>query len=107
MSSVVALTPQLHVYGTYSEAFKPQTAFLPTLDLTNGHIGGTLEPQFGRGVEYRGAAHDDRARVVRTVAVVHVRGAAVKDAVDAIDRHFEGVGGDLRENRLQPLADGG
>ena len=52
VSAVVALTPQLNAYGTYSESFKPQTAFLPTLDLSNGRIGGALEPEFGKGIEF-------------------------------------------------------
>ncbi len=52
VSAVVALTPQLNVYGTYSESFKPQTSFLPTLDVSNGRIGGTLDPEFGKGIEF-------------------------------------------------------
>ncbi|HEY0946892.1 MAG TPA: TonB-dependent receptor plug domain-containing protein [Opitutaceae bacterium] len=52
VSAVVALTPHLNVYGTYSESFKPQTQLLPTLDVATGRIGGTLEPSFGEGVEF-------------------------------------------------------
>jgi ACT domain-containing protein len=63
--------------------------------------------QLGRGIEYRRATHHDRARMIGAVAVGHIRGAAVEDTADAIDRDFERIGGDLRENRLQALADRG
>src|SRR6516225_9663164 len=63
--------------------------------------------QIRRRIEHRRSAHHHRTRVVGAVTVADVRGTAVKDAADAIDGHFERVGGDLRERRLQPLADRG
>ena len=55
-------------------------------------------PQFCRGIEHRRAAHHGRARVIGAVAVADISGRAVEHLVDAIDRHFHGVGGDLRED---------
>jgi iron complex outermembrane receptor protein len=51
ISAVVGVTSHLNAYATYSESFKPQTQFLPTLDVSSGKIGGNLEPEFGRGYE--------------------------------------------------------
>ena len=64
-------------------------------------------PQFCRCIKHGRAAHDDRARVIRAVAVADISRRAVEHLIDAIHRHVHGVGGDLRERRLQPLADAG
>ena len=63
--------------------------------------------QLGRGIKYCRPTHHDRARMIGAVAVAHIRGGAVEDAADAIDRDFERIGGDLGESGLQPLADRG
>ena len=61
--------------------------------------------QAGRGLDDGRAAHHDRARAVRAVALPHVAGRAVIDAADALHRQFERIGGDLREHRLDALPD--
>src|SRR5581483_3875054 len=58
-----------------------------------------------RGVEYRRTAHHHRARVIGAVAVADDAGRAVKDVADALDRHFQRVGSDLRIDRLDALPD--
>src|SRR3954454_13011509 len=45
--------------------------------------------------------------MIGTEALAHVVSRAVMDVADAIDRHFERVSRDLREDRLDALAHGG
>ena len=54
----------------------------------------------------RRAAHHDRARTVGAEALLQQIGRAVKHAANSLDRHFQRIGGDLREGGLEPLAVG-
>jgi len=40
-----------HLFFDYSKSYKPQTAYLPTMDINTGVIGATLAPNIGTGYE--------------------------------------------------------
>src|SRR5437763_9470842 len=69
-------------------------------------FGADAVPQILRDEHDGGAAHHDAARRKGAEAFLHVVGRAVEHAADAIHRHAERVGRDLREDGLEALAVG-
>lgn len=63
LSATYALAPEWHVFADYSKSYVPQTAYEPTMNVTNGQIGPSLAPDTGRGGEF-GVKYESRTGVV-------------------------------------------
>jgi iron complex outermembrane receptor protein len=69
VSAMYAITSTLHVFADYSKSYVPQTAYEPTLNVTNGQIGPSLAPDTGRGGEVGLKYEADQGKLGATVSL--------------------------------------
>ena len=67
--------------------------------------GADRDLKLARRIHDRRATHHDGARAIGAIALLEVRRRAVQNRIDALDRQFQGIGGDLRHHGLDALTD--